>query len=332
MKKQATLLTVEASKPDPAILSRAALTLREGGLVAFPTETVYGLGADATNDRAVAAIYEAKGRPRFNPLIVHVDSVSALQGLVVMNEVAHKLATAFMPGALTLVLPRQKESGISWLCSAGTETLAVRIPSHAVALAFLRAAEKPVAAPSANRSGSISPTTPLHVMESLGERIDLILGAGRCPIGVESTVVDLSGNTPTLLRPGGITREQLEAVAGPLALAKAVNEDNPSAPGQMESHYAPNALVRLHATLAGPDEAFLLFGPELGLVGGVKRLNLSPTGDLHEAAANLFAMLRELDTPAIRSIAVASIPMHGLGMAINDRLRRAAAPREKVAA
>lgn len=327
MNNQAEILMLNAAATEPALLAQAAKRLCDGGLVAFPTETVYGLGADATNDKAVTAIYTAKGRPNFNPLIVHVADAAALNEYVEMNSAAENLAAAFMPGALTLVLPRKKNCALSWLVSAGMDTLAVRIPSHPVAQSLIRAAGKPIAAPSANRSGSISPTTPLHVLESLHDQDILILGAGRCPIGVESTILDLTKPAPTLLRPGGITREQIEAVIGPIQDKVLINNANPSAPGQMESHYAPQAAMRLSATGAEHDEALLLFGPEWGVRGGAKRLNLSPRGDLHEAAANLFAMLRELDMPTIKCIAVMPIPETGLGVAINDRLRRAAAPR-----
>jgi L-threonylcarbamoyladenylate synthase len=321
-----TLLTVSPSTPDAALLHRAAEALREGQTVAFPTETVYGLGANALEDAAVAKIFAAKGRPQFNPLIVHAYSFEALREHVVVSPLAEDLAAHFMPGALTLILQRQKTSKLSWLVSAGLESVAVRVPSHPVAQALLREAAVPVAAPSANTSGSVSATTPLHVMESLGGKIDLVLGAGRCPIGVESTILDLTRERPTLLRPGGVTRESLEAILGPIAVLD-VATNTPNAPGQLESHYAPNARVRLEAQNAKPDEAFLTFGPEFGVTGGKRRLNLSSRGDLGEAAGNLFAMLRELDAADVQAIAVMPIPETGLGAAINDRLRRAAAPR-----
>lgn len=320
------LLNLSASSPDKAFIAEAAAALCEGKLVAFPTETVYGLGADASSDKAVASIFAAKGRPSFNPLIVHAATPERLHDFVEMNALAENLAAYFMPGALTLVLPRRKDAPISWLCSAGLETLAVRVPSHPVARALLAEARIPIAAPSANRSGSISATSPLHVMESLGDKVDIILGAGRSPIGLESTILDLTRGIPTLLRQGGVTQEQLEAITGPLEIFSG-HTATPSAPGQMESHYAPNALVRLNAAQASADEAFLTFGPELGVKGGKIRLNLSERGDLHEAAANLFAMLRELDKPDIKTIAVMPIPLHGLGLAIHDRLTRASAPR-----
>ncbi len=323
---QAKLLSVNPNQPDAKIIAEAAAVLKSGALAAFPTETVYGLGGDATNDKAVAAIFEAKGRPSFNPLIIHVAKVDQLRGLVTLDERAEELATAFWPGPLTLILPRADSSPVSRLASAGLPNLAVRIPSHPVAQALLKEAGIPVAAPSANRSGSLSSTTPLHVMESLGDRLGLILGAGKSPVGVESTILDLTKNPAVLLRPGAITKEQIEGVIGPVQQSGG-NAAQPNAPGQLESHYAPSALVRLEAKSAGADENFLLFGAEMGITGGKKRLNLSPTGDLNEAAANLFAMLHELDSPGIKGIAVMPIPETGLGIAINDRLRRAAAPR-----
>jgi L-threonylcarbamoyladenylate synthase len=320
------LLNLSASNPDKAFIAEAAAALRAGKLVAFPTETVYGLGADATSDKAVTGIFEAKGRPSFNPLIIHVATFEQLRDVVEINAAAENLAAHFMPGALTLVLPRKKNAAISWLCSAGMETLAVRIPSHPVAHALLREANIPIAAPSANRSGTISATTPLHIRESLGDKVDIILGAGRSPIGVESTILDVSGDTPRLLRQGGVTQADIESVIGTISVFVGYT-NTPNAPGQLESHYAPHAMVRLNATGATADEALLTFGPEMGIMGGKRRLNLSERGDLHEAASNLFAMLRELDKPDIKSIAVMPIPETGLGLAINDRLNRAGAPR-----
>jgi L-threonylcarbamoyladenylate synthase len=324
----------ELVPPSDANIARAAELLRAGGLVAFPTETVYGLGADATDDRAVASIFEAKGRPRFNPLIVHVPDMSAAEAVVRFDERAERLAENLWPGALTLVLPRRPDSPLSLLVSAGLESVAVRMPNHPVARSLLKAAGRPIAAPSANRSGAVSPTTPLHVAESLGNRVGLILASGRCPIGLESTVLDLTGADPILLRPGGVTREELEALLGTAVLVPAdqLPGANPESlglksPGQLASHYAPGCPVRLHAHDAAPDEALLAFGPDTFIRGGVTRLNLSPQGDLFEAAANLFAMLRALDRPEHAAIAVMPIPEQGLGAAINDRLRRAAAPR-----
>jgi L-threonylcarbamoyladenylate synthase len=306
---------------DSSITAAAAL-LREGRLVAFPTETVYGLGADATDDRAVAAIFAAKNRPTFNPLIAHVADIAAAAELVTLNERARRLAAAFWPGPLTLVLPRAEGSTVSLLASAGLDSIAVRVPAHPVALALLRATGRPVAAPSANPSGGVSPTTAAHVEEGLGERLAMILDGGPCRVGVESTVLDLTTATPTLLRPGGVTREQLEALLGPIAIATAHDEDGPRSPGMLASHYAPALPVRLDAHAAQPGEALLGFGPETRAT-----LNLSPAGDLAEAAANLFALLRALDRAEFSGIAVSPIPHHGLGLAINDRLRRAAAPR-----
>jgi L-threonylcarbamoyladenylate synthase len=322
----------ELVPPTDANIARAADLLRAGGLVAFPTETVYGLGADATDDRAVASIFEAKGRPRFNPLIVHVPDMSAAEAVVHFDERAERLAESLWPGALTLVLPRRPDSPLSLLVSAGLESVAVRVPNHPVARALLKAVGRPIAAPSANRSGAVSPTTPLHVAESLSDRVGLILSAGRCPIGLESTVLDLTGADPVLLRPGGVTLEELEALLGGKVLTLSdqppdTDPESPKSPGQLASHYAPGCPVRLGAHNAAADEALLSFGPDTFVRGGATRLNLSPQGDLFEAAANLFAMLRALDRPEHSAIAVMSIPEQGLGVAINDRLRRAAAPR-----
>jgi len=313
-------MTIVAAS-DSSIAAAAAL-LREGRLVAFPTETVYGLGADATDDRAVAAIFAAKNRPTFNPLIAHVADIAAAAALVVLDDRARHLAAAFWPGPLTLVLPRAADSTVSLLASAGLDSIAVRVPAHPVALALLRATGRPVAAPSANPSGGVSPTTAAHVEEGLGERLAMILDGGACRVGVESTVLDLTTATPTLLRPGGVTREQLEALLGPVAVAQGHDEDGPRSPGMLASHYAPALPVRLDVQAALPGEALLGFGPQLQAT-----LNLSPAADLAEAAANLFALLRALDRAEFSGIAVSPIPHHGLGLAINDRLRRAAAPR-----
>ncbi len=308
---------------DDSSISRASSLLREGRLVAFPTETVYGLGADASNGRAVASIYEAKGRPSFNPLIVHVAEISALDPLIEWNSYAQILAKTFWPGPLTLVLPRKKSSPVSLLASAGLDTLAVRIPSHPDAQKLLRAVALPVAAPSANASGKLSPTTASHVAESLNGKIDLILDGGPSPVGVESTVIDLTSPTPTLLRHGGLPKERIEAALGVSVSVADGSCNAPRSPGMLASHYAPDLPVRLNATSVSPDEAFLAFGPSAD--GGKASLNLSPAGDLAEAAANLFSMLRELDKTSASGIAVAPIPEANLGAAINDRLRRAAA-------
>lgn len=323
----AKLLTLSAQSPDTVPIRRGAEVLRAGGLVAFPTETVYGLGADATNDKAVAAIFAAKGRPSFNPLIAHLSDVAELDALVIMDDRARALAQSFMPGALTLVLPRRPDTPVSWLVSAGLDSLAVRVPAHPVARTLIRETGRPIAAPSANPSGSISPTTPLHVMEGLADKVDLVLGAGRCAIGVESTILDLTGPKAKILRPGGVTHAQIESVIGAVEAPHHHTSTTPNAPGQLESHYAPHAQVRLHATSVEPDEALLAFGADCAIKGGAARLNLSEAGDLNEAAANLFAMLRQLDKESIKTIAVMPIPESGLGAAINDRLRRAAAPR-----
>ncbi|MCB1349325.1 MAG: threonylcarbamoyl-AMP synthase [Maritimibacter sp.] len=305
-------------------IARAAALLRAGGLVSFPTETVYGLGADATNDRAVAQIFAAKGRPRFNPLIVHLPDLAAVHRVAVLEGDALRLAEAFWPGPLTLVLPRRDSAGLSPLVSAGLDTVAVRVPDHALARALLAESGRPVAAPSANPSGRISPTEAGHVLAGLAGRIAAVLDGGPCPVGVESTIVGFAagnGSAAVLLRPGGLPAEAIEVCLGaPLAVAA---KDAPvTAPGQLASHYAPRAPVRLDATAALPGERLLGFGPVEGAA-----LNLSPAGDLVEAAANLFHHLHALDRAGVAPIAVSPIPDHGLGVAINDRLRRAAAPR-----
>jgi len=304
-------------------IAEAAALLRAGRLVAFPTETVYGLGGDATSEPAVRAIYAAKGRPSANPLIVHVPTVAAARRLVHFDARAAALAERFWPGPLTMVLPRRADCGIAAATSGGLETLAVRIPRHPLALALLEAAALPLAAPSANPSGRVSPTTARHVAEGLGERVALILDGGPCAIGLESTVVGLAGATTLLLRPGGVTREALEAVLGPLALPPA---DKLLAPGMMASHYAPALPLRLGVSAPRSTEALLAFGPDVP-AGAAHVLNLSECGDLEEAASRLFAYLRALDRADWQGIAVMPIPESGIGAAINDRLRRAAAPR-----
>ena len=309
----------------PENITAGAQLLRAGRLVAFPTETVYGLGGDATNDRAVASIFATKGRPSFNPLIIHVPTVEEAARLVDFDERARRLAAAVWPGPLTLVLPRRQHSPVSLLASAGLDSLAVRIPDHPIALELLRATGCPVAAPSANPSGRVSPTTARHVAEhvesgQLAQDVAMILDGGPCEVGVESTVLDLTGPHPTLLRPGGIPRETLQQYVGAIAVARAVDLGGPKSPGMLESHYAPTLPVRIEAESAIAGEALLGFGPE----ARDAMLNLSPSGDLAEAAANLFAMLRALDRPTFRGIAVMPIPDNGLGAAINDRLRRAA--------
>jgi L-threonylcarbamoyladenylate synthase len=306
-----------------AAIARAAALLRAGRLVAFPTETVYGLGGDATNEHAVAAIFAAKARPRFNPLIVHVRDLSEAEKLAVFNEPAHRAALRFWPGPLTLVLPRRPGVGVSLLASAGLDTVAVRVPAHPVAQALLREVARPIAAPSANRSGRVSPTEAAHVAEDFGDEVAMILDDGSTPVGLESTVLDLSGEAPTLLRPGAVTFEALTELLGPIALPGSAL---PRSPGMLASHYAPRLPVRIAATDARPGEALLAFGPNAP-PGCAEVLWLSRSGDLTEAAANLFAMLRRLDRPSFAGIAVMPIPEHGLGRAINDRLRRATAPR-----
>ena len=306
---------------DTAAIARAGAIIRAGGLVAFPTETVYGLGADARNDRAVAAIFAAKGRPQFNPLIVHVASLRAAEAIAQFSPLARKLAHAFWPGALTLVVPRRADAKLSLLVSAGLDTVAARVPGGEIAQALLAEAGTPIAAPSANASGRISATTAAHVLLELEDQVDLILDGGPARHGIESTVVGFDGDCAMLLRPGAIAREEIEAITGPLRAPGA----GISSPGQLASHYAPRAALRLNAQDVRPDEALLAFGA--ALPGARHTANLSDRRDLQEAAANLFAMLRQLDSTRVASIAVMPIPEHGLGEAINDRLRRAAAPR-----
>ncbi len=314
--------------PSAENIAAAAAVIREGGLIAFPTETVYGLGADATDDRAVASIFEAKGRPRFNPLIVHFASPDEASVAAAFDARAHRLASAFWPGALTLVLARQPASAISLLVSAGLETVAVRVPAHPVAQALLAAAKRPIAAPSANRAGEVSPTSADHVVASLAARPRMILDGGACPVGIESTVLDLTPPTPVILRPGGITRDEIEAVIGPTGAAPGGTTapggatEGVKSPGMLARHYAPERPLRLDAGEVAKTEALLAFGPH-AITGGAAELNLSRSADLTEAAANLFAMLRALDRPDISAIAVMPVPETGLGVAINDRLRRA---------
>jgi len=305
-------------------IAEAARTLAAGGLVAFPTETVYGLGADARNGEAVARLYAAKGRPAFNPLIAHVASLDAAHRLAHFDAAADALAAAFWPGPLTLVLPKRADCGAADLALAGLDSVAVRIPAHPVAQALLAAFNGPVVAPSANRSGHVSPTSAAHVLADLRGRIDLIVDDGASPVGVESTIVSCLGE-PTLLRPGGLARGDIERVLGhPLAAAISADEA-PLAPGMLASHYAPKAKLRLDANTPRNDEALLAFGPAPSFAGPM--FNLSPRADLIEAAANLFSHLRALDACGAKTIAVMSVPHDGLGEAINDRLARAAAPR-----
>lgn len=311
---------------DPAALEDAARILKAGGCVALPTETVYGLACDATNAEAVAGVYEAKGRPSFNPLICHVDGIERARALIDLGSTGEQLAQAFWPGPLTLVAPQCTPSPVSALAAAGLDSLAVRLPKSASLRALVSKLDAPLAAPSANASGTISPTTAQHVKDSLNGRIHLILDGGPCPVGVESTIVSLlKPATPAILRPGGVARDALEAVIGTLGHAGETNQNAPSAPGQLTSHYAPSAKVRLNATAPQVGESYLGFGAQ-PKHDGIVFFNLSQKGDLVEAAANLFTALRWLDSVSDR-IAVAPIPETGLGEAINDRLRRAAAER-----
>ena len=312
---------------DPAAIAEAAHALRRGGLVAFPTETVYGLGADAADDRAVARVFEAKRRPEFNPLIVHVAGTGEARRLVEWTGEAEVLAQRFWPGPLSLVLERLPDCPVSMLAAAGLSTLAVRVPRGATAEALLAATGRPIAAPSANAAGAVSPTRARHVADALGDAVDLILDGGPCAVGIESSVVDLSGAAPALLRPGGVPEEEIAAAIGPLA--KPGGGDAPRAPGQLESHYAPRLPLRIGAEGAGPGEALLSFGPGTPAGAAVER-NLSPSGDLAEAAANLFAALHALDRAECSAIVAMPVPETGLGRAIMDRLRRAAAPRPLV--
>ena len=315
------MIETEILAPDTTGLAQAAAHLRAGRLVAFPTETVYGLGGDARSDMAVARIYEAKGRPRFNPLIVHLPDLEAAREFALVEAQAEDMAAAFWPGPLTLVLPLKAGAGLSDLVTAGLDSVAIRVPAHPVARALLREFGGPLAAPSANVSGRVSPTRAAHVLDGLAGKIAAVIDGGACAVGVESTILGLIGS-PQLLRPGGIPLEALELALG-MALPAGGSAAKPNAPGQLASHYAPGAAVRLDVLAELPGEVVLGFGP------GQADLNLSRSGDLVEAAANLFHLLREADLRAGPggAIAVRPIPERGLGRAINDRLRRAAAPR-----
>jgi L-threonylcarbamoyladenylate synthase len=316
-----------------AAVAAAARVLGEGGLVAFPTETVYGLGADATNAAAIARLYQAKGRPAFNPLIAHVGDLDAARRIGRFDAAALLLAEAFWPGPLTLVLPKSADCAVADLATAGLDTVAIRIPAHLIARDILRAFGRPVVAPSANLSGHVSPTIAAHVQGDLEGRIDLIVDGGAVAVGVESTIIGIF-DAPMLLRPGGLPRADIERVLGhalvqPLEDADSDNAQ-PLAPGMLASHYAPRTKVRLNADRIEPGEALLAFG--LGAISGIDAaaavMNLSERGDLDEAAANLFGYLRALDVHGAHTIAVMPVPHHGLGEAINDRLRRAAARRD----
>jgi L-threonylcarbamoyladenylate synthase len=311
--------------PDDKAIDAAARCLAAGGLVAFPTETVYGLGADARNGEAIARLYAAKGRPAFNPLIAHVAGIDAARADGVFTDAAEKLAAAFWPGPLTLVLAKQPGCRIADLALAGLDSVAVRVPAHPIAHALLAAFGGPIVAPSANRSGHVSPTSAAHVLADLRGRIDLIVDAGPCKVGVESTIISCTGE-PTLLRPGGLPRDAIERFLGRPLTTSADENEAPPAPGMLASHYAPKALLRLDADRAQLGEALLAFGQAPDSSGPM--LNLSSRGDLIEAATNLFSHLRALDASGAKRIAVMKVPHDGLGEAINDRLKRAAAPRQ----
>ncbi|MCL2473336.1 MAG: L-threonylcarbamoyladenylate synthase [Alphaproteobacteria bacterium] len=314
-------------------IKEAAGIIRKGGLVAFPTETVYGLGADAHNGKAVASIFEAKGRPVFNPLIVHVSDKDMLHGIVeyegyaMSTEKIQKLIEVFCPGPLTLILNRKQDTKVSPLVSAGLNTVAVRIPSNETAQELIKEANVPIAAPSANASGRISPTTAQHVLKTLDNKIDAVIQGERCIIGVESTVLNLCAETPVILRHGAVLKEDIEQTLGIKILSVGSGESSISqellSPGMTSSHYAPSIPLRMNAADVGNDEALLAFGDDSRIHGGAYRLNLSPSEDLREAAANLFYMLQELDSKRYSSIAVMPISMQGLGIAINDKLARA---------
>lgn len=308
-------------------LIAAAKALAAGELVGMPTETVYGLAADAADGIAIARVFAAKGRPRFNPLIVHAGSAARAEDIAVFRDSARRLAKAFWPGPLTLVLPKRPAARIADLATAGLDTVAIRVPAHPVARELIDRFGGPVAAPSANRSGHVSPTTAAHVAADLGNAVGCILDAGPCRIGLESTIVGLAGRTPVLLRPGGLPRQAIEAVLG-VELGSPEEPSKVSAPGMLASHYAPNSELRLDVRVVRPGEALIAFGGALpeNADAAVATIDLSPSGDLAEAAANLFSALRALDGKGA-TIAVMPIPGRGLGEAINDRLRRAAAPR-----
>jgi len=317
------VITRLAAQQESSIIEAGAL-IRTGQLVAFPTETVYGLGANAYDERAVSDIFAAKKRPRINPLIVHITNLEAAEKLVNFNDQAAKLARTFWPGALTLVLPRKEPCSLALLVSAGLDTVAVRVPAHPVAKGLLEAAGVPIAAPSANRSGYVSPTTAQHAHTELEGCVSMIIDGGPCQIGLESTIIGFDGDKPLLLRKGAITTDAIEQITGRLMEPQAKKL---LAPGMMTSHYAPKAAIRLNATTVHEHEVLLAFGSVLP-PGNYTCCNLSPSEDLKEAAANLFSMLRILDHLPARRIAVMPIPLNNLGEAINDRLARAAAPRD----
>lgn len=317
-----TDLQADVLTADQIGIKQAAKILGEGGLVAFPTETVYGLGADACNGIAVARVYTAKGRPSFNPLIVHVADLDHAKLYAEFNDTALKLASAFWPGPLTLVLPCAPDSPLSELVTAGLNSVAIRIPAHPVAQALLQEFDGPLAAPSANPSGRISPTQAVHVITDMRDKIEAIIDGGACVVGLESTILKIEGHHVSILRAGGLSGEQIEQALGK-PIARPSDPKTPQSPGQLQSHYAPNSPVRLNVKTLQDTEILLGFGPECKEA----TLNLSPTGDLTEAAANLFSYLRKMDAISEGTIAISPIPMSGLGVAINDRLKRAAAPR-----
>jgi L-threonylcarbamoyladenylate synthase len=322
-------IATRTMKADALTIAEAARTLAAGGLVAFPTETVYGLGADATNGQAVARLYAAKGRPSFNPLIAHVTDAGAARRLARFDDNAERLAAALWPGPLTLVMPKTHDCPVAELATAGLDTIAVRVPDHPVARALITAVGRPLVAPSANRSGHVSPTSAAHVAADLGGSIDLIVDGGPTRVGVESTIIACLAEQPVLLRPGGIARTAIEQILGGAVGAPGpALSDAPPAPGMLASHYAPRTRLRLDADAVAPGEALLAFGPDLprGASQAVAVFNLSPGGDLVEAAANLFAHLRALDRSGATAIAAMPVPPEGLGEAINDRLARAASP------
>ena len=323
------MMPVTLSIHDPGALTAAVAALRRGELVAMPTETVYGLAADAGNGEAVARIFAAKGRPSFNPLIAHAADLAGAERLALFDPLSRRLAEAFWPGPLTLVLPKRPGAPISDLATAGLDTLALRVPAHPAAHALIASFGGPLVAPSANRSGHVSATTAAHVEADLGAGVAVILDAGPSEVGVESTILQVVGDDMFLLRAGGVPRAAIEALAGRQIRSRERGEgEAPTAPGQLLSHYAPESALRLDAAEVHPGEALLAFGPSLppGAEDAAAILNLSERGDPVEAAARLFSALRELDGKA-RTIAVMPIPRTGLGEAITDRLQRAAAPR-----
>ena len=310
----------------PESITEAAAVIRQGGLLGLPTETVYGLAANACDGQAVARIFEAKGRPSFNPLIVHIAQPEDAHALADFTDMAKDITAAFWPGPLTVILPRAKACPVSDLATAGLPSIALRCPAHPVARDVIKQAGVPVAAPSANASGTLSPTAPHHVAQSLGDKLDMILAAGACSVGLESTVLDLTGDTPVILRPGAITPDDIARVCGITPAIDEGQHDAPKSPGQLLRHYAPRTPIRLNALTLEDGEAYLAFGPTLigrSLPETAKR-NLSDKGDLHEAAANLFSYMHALDGAGCKAIAVAPVPETGLGIAINDRLKRAA--------